>query len=120
MSKKKNENYLDYVPVCAPGHSWDCNEKKLVVIHVENKGFYNRLAQKLFKRPKVSHITLDEFGSFVWKEMDGKRTIYEIGLLVKGQFGDKAEPLYERLAQYFQTLYRNHLIGYCKEKPKPE
>lgn len=116
MSRKKKENYLDYVPVCAPEHTWDLNEKNQVVIHVENKGFYNRLAQKLFKRPKVSHISLDDFGSFVWQQMDGKRTIYEIGQLVKVRFGEKAEPLFERLTQYFQTLYRNHLIGYCKEK----
>ena len=57
---------------------------------------------------------LADFGSFVWQQMDGSRSIYEIGQLVKVQFGEKAEPLYDRLSQYFQTLYRNHLIGYCK------
>lgn len=116
MGKKEQKNYLDYVPVCVPEHTWDLNEKHLVVIHIENRGFYNRLAQKLFKRPKVSHITLDTFGSFVWKSMDGTRNIYEIGMLVKEEFGPKAEPLFERLVPYFQTMYRNHLIGYCKEK----
>ena len=56
MSRKQKKNYFDYVPVCAPEHSWDVNEKNLVVLHVENKGFYNRLAQKVFKRPKVRGI----------------------------------------------------------------
>ena len=73
---------------------------------MENKGFYNWLAQKLFKRPRFSYIDLDEFGSFVWKQMDGKRTIY----------GDRAEPVVERLVKYFQILYRNHFIGYVTEK----
>ena len=112
MSGKQKKNYLDYVPVCAPEHSWELNEKKLVVIHVENRGFHNRLAQKVFKRPKVSHISLDEYGSFVWQQMDGKRTIYEISFLVKERYGEKAEPLLPRLTKYFQILYQNHFIGY--------
>lgn len=112
MSRKEKKNYLDYVPVCAPEHSWDLNEKNLVVIHVENKGFYNRLAQKVFKRPKVSHISLDEYGSFVWQQMDGVRTIYEIGGLVKARYGERAEPLYDRLAKFFKILFENHFIGY--------
>ncbi|MCI5597123.1 MAG: PqqD family peptide modification chaperone [Lachnospiraceae bacterium] len=115
MSEKKKENYLDYVPVCAPGYEWS-EEKGVVVIKVENKGFYNWVAQKLFKRPRFSYISLDEFGSFVWKQMDGTKTIYEIAGKVKEEFGEKAEPLYERISQYFQILYRNHYIGYVKEK----
>lgn len=116
MSKKTKKNYLDYIPICAPEHTWDLDKKKLVVIHVQNKGFYNWLAQKFFKRPKVSHISLDEYGSFVWQQMDGKRTIYDISLLVKERFGNDAEPVYQRLAQFFQILYQNHFIGYCKPK----
>ena len=112
MSKKGKKNYLDYVPVCAQEHTWELNEKNLVVIHVENKGFYNRLAQKVFKRPKVSHISLDAYGSFVWQQMDGKRTIYDISHLVKARYGAEAEPLLERLTKFFQILYENHFIGY--------
>ena len=66
---KKKKNYLDYVPVCAPGYNWKLNEKKQVEIEVQNKGFYNWLAQKFFKRPKVSYISLDEYGSFVWQKI---------------------------------------------------
>lgn len=116
MSKKREENYLDYVPVCAPEFAWETDEKGLVNIKVENKGFYNWLAQKFFKRPRFSIISLDEFGSFVWQQMDGKRTIYDIAQLVKTKYGEKAEPLYERLTRYFQILYRNHYIGYVKER----
>ena len=54
--------------------------------------------------------------------MDGQRSIYEIGALVKEKFGEKAEPLYPRLAQYMKTLHNNHFIVYenkigKKEKP---
>ncbi len=74
---------MDYVPVCAPEFSWKLDKKGIVVIEMENKGFYNWLAQKLFKRPRFSHISLDEYGSFIWQQMDGKKSIYEISKLVK-------------------------------------
>ena len=64
----------------------------------------NRIAQKLFRKPKVSHIHLDEMGSFVWPILDGEKNIIELGKLVEERFGDKASPLYERLAKYFQIL----------------
>ena len=115
MKKKEKKNYLDYIPICAPGFTWE-EKKGIVTIKMENKGFYNWLAQKLFKRPRFSAIDLDEFGSFVWTQMDGKRTIYEISEMVREHFGDRAEPVVERLVKYFQILYRNHFIGYVTEK----
>lgn len=113
---KKKENYLDYVPCCNPGYTWDADKRGIVTVHVVNKGFYNFLAQKLFKRPRISHIKLDEYGSFVWQQMDGVKTIYDISELVRVKFGKDAEPIVERLVKYFQILYQNKFIGYVKEK----
>lgn len=113
---KASKNYLDFVPVCAPDHTFTVRKDGTVVVREEHKGFYAWIAQKIYKRPRFSDIELDEFGSYVWKQMDGKRTIYEISFLVKERFGERAEPLLPRLTQYFQTLYRNHFIGYVTEK----
>ena len=113
---KKKKNFMDLVPCCNPIYTWDADKKGIVTVHVVNKGFYNWLAQKLFKRPRVSHIALDEYGSFVWQQMDGKRTVFEISELVKGKFGKDAEPIVERLVQYFRILYQNKFIGYEKQK----
>lgn len=114
--KKEKKNFMDYVPVCNPGYSWDADKKGIVTVHVVNKGFYNWLAQKFFKKPRISHIALDEYGSFVWRQMDGKRSVYEISKLVEAHFGKKAEPVVERLVQFFRILYQNKFIGYVKEK----
>ena len=91
-----------------------------IEIKMHNKGVFNKIAQVLFKKPKYSYIELDEFGSFVWEQMDGKKTIYEIGTLVKERFGDKAEPLYERLSQYIKILHNNHFIVYENKLRKKE
>ena len=109
---KEKKNYMDYVPCCNPCYTWDADQEGIVTVHVLNQGFYNRLAQKLLGKPPVSHIRLDGYGSFVWKQMNGMRTVYEIAGLVKERFGQEAEPVIDRLVKYFQILYQNKLIGY--------
>ena len=112
MSKKKQENFLDYVPKRNQLYAWDLNQKKHVEVAVVNRGLFNRMAQILLGKPKVSRIELDDLGSFIWQEMDGVRTVYEIGSAVKGRFGKKAEPLYERLCEYIRILHNNRFIVY--------
>lgn len=115
MRERKN-NFLDYVPTCNPEYTWDVDKKGIVTVHVKNQGIYNWIAQKIFKKPKVSHIKLDKYGSFVWCQMDGKRDIFEISKLVEAEFGQEAEPILDRLVKYFHILYDNKFIGYIKEK----
>ena len=107
MKKRKeviSKNYLEKIPSRPKHIKWNADENGIVTLDIENTGFMNRMAQKLFRKPKVSHIHLDEMGSFVWPLLDGEKNIIELGELVKERFGDKANPLYERLAKYFQIL----------------
>jgi len=76
MGKKKRENFLDYVPKRNKLYQWDLNQKKQVEVAVVNRGLFNRIAQLLFRKPKVSKIELDELGSFIWQAMDGAKTVY--------------------------------------------
>ena len=111
MAKEK-DNYLDYIPRPNALYEWKKNKDGKVEVKVHNKGVINKLAQLFFKKPKYSYIELDEFGTFVWDHMDGKCSIYDIGTAVKRQFGEKAEPVYERLAQFMKILHNNHFIVY--------
>lgn len=104
MKKQPQENYLEKIPRKKDGLNWSQDEKGIVTLEVENRGLANRIAQKLLKKPRVSFIHLEDFGSFVWLAIDGKRDIIAIGRSVREKFGEKAEPLYERLSQYFNTL----------------
>ena len=83
---------------------WSQDENGIVTLSVENKGVFNRIAQTLFKKPKISYIHFDEIGSFIWPLLDGEKMILEFGELVDERFGEAAHPLYERLAKYFQIL----------------
>lgn len=106
---KKEENYLDKKPIRAD-LKWSADENGIVTLEIENKGIFNTIAQKLFKKPKISYVHLDEMGSFLWPHLDGKKTISELGTLVSEKFGDAAEPLYPRLIKYFQILKSYNFI----------
>lgn len=106
MKKKKaiDKNFLEQKPLRKESLKWTCDGSGAVTLEIENKGVFNRVAQKLLKKPKISYIHLEEFGSFIWQQIDGERDIIKIGEAVRSHFGEKAEPLYERLAQYFKIL----------------
>ena len=110
LNKKQAPNLLDLVPHPSSKQHSQIDEEGMVTIFVENKGFFNFVAQKLFKKPPVSQIHLEEFGSFIWQQIDEKRTVKEIGDLLHEKFGDKAEPLYPRLSMYIQTLVNYDFI----------
>ena len=111
MAKKQQTNYLDLIPVISDKNTWT-QEDGRVTVHMVHRGFYAGIAQKFFRRPRVSHIALDEMGSFIFPLLDGQRTVEDIAQLVKGEFGEKAEPLYDRLVKYMQILHNNGFIRF--------
>lgn len=119
MKKQKplkiERNYLEEKPMRNSSIRWNVSEEGSITLEIDNKGLMNRIAQKLFKKPKISYVHLDEMGSFVWPLIDGQTDLIRIGELVKEHFGDKAEPLYERLAKYFKILESYRFIAFNKE-----
>lgn len=97
------ENYLDKKPMLNSNIGYKIKDG-IVILEIENKGITNRIFQKLFNKPKISYIHLDELGSFSIMVADGKKSIFEIGKEVYEKFGDKADPLYERLSKFFQIM----------------
>lgn len=114
MKKKINEaeNFLERIPVRSQYLNWAADEDGLVTLEIENTGFFNRIAQKVFRKPKFSYVHLDKTGSFVWPLIDGEKDIITLGELVKERFGEEAEPLYQRLAKFFQILDSYHFISF--------
>lgn len=104
--KKKNiieKNYLEKIPLKKSGLNWTTTND-IVTLEIENTGIFNRIAQKILKKPKISYIHLDEMGSFIWHLLDGEKNILKLGEYVEEKFGEASHPLFERLAKYFQIL----------------
>ena len=108
---KKEKISLEH-KVRMKGIPYTKDEKGNVTLLKENKGILNTICQKLLKKPRITNIHLDEMGSFVWPIIDGKKDITEIGKYVEEHFGEKANPLYERLAQYFKILESYGFVKY--------
>lgn len=111
--KKKDEidkNFLEFIPKKNSELKWHTDSKGIVTLDLQNTGLFNKIAQVVFHRPEYTHVHLDQLGSFVWPLIDGEQNIIELGKYVKEEFGEKAEPLYPRLAKYFQILESYHFI----------
>lgn len=111
MKNKKDENFLEVVPVRNPEINFTTDDNGIVTLEIENKGLTNRVFQKLLKKPKITYIHMEELGSFVWQIIDGESNVLALGEKVKEKFGDKAEPLYDRLAQYIKILESYNFIS---------
>lgn len=113
--KKQKSNYVEKIPKIND-KKWELLKDGMVEVTIENTGFYNTLAQKLFKKPRFSFIKLDEYGSCVWQQIDGKKSIYEIGQILKASHKEASHQLYERLSTYFGILERNGYIVFINEE----
>lgn len=107
---KKKDNFLALVPVPKVSQDWIIKEDGLVQIIIPRQGILDKVVRVFFNTPEVMKIDLDAMGSCVWTTIDGNKSIYEIGDIVKEQFGDHAEPLYERLGTYINILRNNKFI----------
>lgn len=101
-------NYLDKIP--CHNTSWSQSENSLITLEIKNKGVFSKITQVIFKKPPVYYVHLDQFGSFIWKNIDGEISVYDISKLLTQEFGELAEPLFLRLVKFFKTLENNNFI----------
>lgn len=109
--KKKPENFMDYVPRPNRTNEVTVSKDGNVTVHIKWRGPYHKIATVLFHRPSVSHIDLDDIGSFIWKQMDGERTVQDIYERMRQKYPNMEQPL-ERLIKYIRILHNNKLIVY--------
>lgn len=57
-------------------------------------------------------VKLDHIGSMFWKLSDGSRTLGEIRDEMKTTFGERIEPVDERLGRFVYQLYKGGLITF--------
>jgi len=112
MARKHNireRNILDLTPV--PSVEWQ-NKKDGTVFLLKPKFHNDRLKQWLSAMGVSAYrkIHLDEFGSHVWKQFNGKRSVSAIGESLLQEFGERINPVYERLAAFLRVLLYHKLI----------
>lgn len=108
--KDKKANYLDYIPVKTEKVSSRSTEDGRTQLIIDRNSFLERILRNIVYIPEKYYVDLDVLGSFVWNSVDDKRSIYEISQMVKVEFKDIAEPLYERIIKYFVILKNNKFV----------
>lgn len=74
------------------------------------KSDWGRKMARFLRIKTRRRIRLDDYGWFVWRSINGKRDVREIGKLLRNHFGDEVEPLYPRLSKFLAYLQRLKLI----------
>lgn len=106
---KNNEAVLNIIFKHPDYMKYEMDDKNIVTIYEKQDHKIQKFFRKLkFKIPEYKKITLDEYGSYIFLQIDGNRTVKEIGENLELQFGEKIAPVYERL-----LLFLNHLEVNC-------
>ena len=111
QKQPRKENLMDIVFIPAKNLAFHEDKDGFIILDRENTGFYNRTAQLLFHKPRVSHITLDKYGTALWKQLDGKHDVYEIVGEMKEKFPEEKEKMLERSVEFLKILERSGFIS---------
>lgn len=107
----KKANYLELHPVRLQKEEID--DENLVTILIpkfKNPVLVKYLVPKI-KSPDIK-LKLDELGSAAWLLMDGKKNVALVASLLTEKFGDKIQPVNERLTKFLTGLYEQRLITF--------
>lgn len=108
--KKVDQNYLDRIYVPNPGQVWREQEDGSIVMEQVHRGFFHWIAQRFFHRPRISYISLDGYGSVLWKAMDGKHTVYDLVERMKQKYPEERERMLDRVVTFIGILEMHHFI----------
>ncbi len=110
--KENNETHLDMnniIPQQFAKFEKEENDNITLLKPKFNSNFSLKYIIPRMKHPYYS-IHLDEIGTAVWNSIDGKRNAVEIGEKLKGELGDRIEPVFERLGLFLATLKQQKFI----------
>ncbi|MBU3110059.1 PqqD family peptide modification chaperone [Clostridium lacusfryxellense] len=106
---KNNADVLNMIFRISDNLEYEVDKDNIVTILEKQEHMIQKLFRKLkFRIPEYKKTSLDEYGSCVFLQIDGKKTVEDIGESLVAKHGDKVKPLYERL-----LLFLNHIDVNC-------
>ncbi len=115
-SKKLNfMNYLDLTPIHKIDYKVDENEIVIILIPKFSSKFSLKYIIPKLKNPYIN-LKLDELGSAAWLEIDGNKKVNEIANKLTQKFGEKIQPVEERLTKFLTQLYEHKFITFKEIK----
>lgn len=103
-----NEEILNIRFKICDGIKYEVDRENIVTVFERQnhkiQGFFRKLRVKI---PRYKKITFDEYCSEVFNQIDGIKTVKEIGEKLENKFGEEVNPLYERLLVFLNHIYVN-------------
>jgi hypothetical protein len=116
--KKKKLEGLNYLEL-TPYHLYEGETEQSGFVSVLIPRFTNKaLVRYLSPRLKNPHVKakLDEFGSEVWILIDGQKNVEQIAKALKQKFGERVDPVHERLTKFLTQMYNYSFISFKEIK----
>ena len=105
---KDNEEILSLKFRICDNVEYKVDDNGIVTVLEKQDHKIQKFFRKLkFKIPLYKEITLDEISSEVFLQIDGDKTVKEIGDNLEKKYGEKVNPLYERLLIFLNHIYIN-------------
>lgn len=105
-------NLLDMIPVREADWQVDADDRITLMRarpgRRSRRGFTGWLSSTM----GPSRVRLDEVGSFTWRHIDGQTDVRTLCGRLQEEFGDRVEPVHERLGQLIRILRRERLVSY--------
>ena len=104
-------NYLELTPVRNYDHTVESNGLVSVFVPKFDIKWLDSLMSRFIKS-RFFKAKLDEFGTETWLEMDGNKSVQSISEHLSHKFGDKINPVDERLTKFLSELYKYNFITF--------
>ncbi len=113
-SRWENVNYLALVPAHRSGWQDGPDGKRVLVLMPRyTDPVLGRLLQpRLSDAKKHIRVPLDGRGSFLWRLVDGKRTVADLANLFEAAHPDDNDDVPTRVSMYLHAMYDNKFIKY--------
>lgn len=102
-----NEDALNVVFKISDSIDYQLDDNIVTILEKQNHPIQKFFRKLKFRIPLYKKIKLDEYGSFIFLQIDGEKNVKEIGENLESEYGEDTHPLYERLTMYLNHIYVN-------------
>ena len=107
---RTTEDIMECIPSRLCEHEIHQGTKRIIVLRPKFTSKVGKRILEPFLKNKNFKVKLDDLGTAVWKNMDGKTTVKNMGEILAAEFGPKIEPIYERLGKFLIRMHKEKFI----------
>ena len=104
-------NYLELTPVRNYEHVVEDTGLISVLVPKFDIKWLDKIMSNIIKS-RFFKAKLDEFGTATWLEMDGTKSVQTVSEHLQKKFGEKINPVEERLTKFLSELYKYNFITF--------